>query len=114
MVAAKKQYEANRQIRSWADHGIQILRGRWGPFITDGSKNAKIPKDREADSLTLAECQALLAAAPDKKGNVKKKAATKKKATVKKAATKKKTTAKKKKATAKSSTGAKKKAAKRP
>ena len=114
LVAAKKEYEANRQIRSWADHGIQILRGRWGPFITDGSKNAKIPKDREADSLTLAECQALLAAAPDKKGNVKKKAATKKKATVKKAATKKKTTAKKKKATAKSSTGAEKKAAKQP
>ena len=109
LVAAKKEYEANRQIRSWADHGIQILRGRWGPFITDGSKNAKIPKDREAESLTLAECQDLLAAAPDKKGSVKKKAATKKKAAAKKAATKKKTTAKKKKSTA-----TKKKAAKRP
>ncbi|MDX1656903.1 MAG: topoisomerase C-terminal repeat-containing protein, partial [Candidatus Competibacteraceae bacterium] len=46
---------------------IQVLRGRYGPYITDGKKNAKVPKDRAPDSLTLEECKALLAEAPEKK-----------------------------------------------
>jgi DNA topoisomerase-1 len=40
------------------------LNGRYGPYITDKQRNAKIPKDKEPKSLTLEECQALLAAAP--------------------------------------------------
>ena len=39
--------------------GIQVLNGRYGPYITDGKKNGKIPKDREPASLTLEECQAM-------------------------------------------------------
>jgi DNA topoisomerase I len=41
-----------------------VLNGRYGPYITDKSRNAKIPKDKDPKSLTLEECQALLAAAP--------------------------------------------------
>jgi DNA topoisomerase-1 len=41
-----------------------VLNGRYGPYITDKSRNAKIPKDKDPKSLTLAECQTLLAAAP--------------------------------------------------
>jgi DNA topoisomerase-1 len=41
-----------------------VLNGRYGPYITDKERNAKIPKDKEPKSLTLEECQALLAAAP--------------------------------------------------
>jgi DNA topoisomerase-1 len=40
------------------------LNGRYGPYITDGEKNARIPKDRDPKSLTEAECAELLAAAP--------------------------------------------------
>ena len=76
---------------------IQILRGQYGPYITDGKKNAKIPKDREPASLTEAECVELIAAAPEKRGQFGKvakampaKKAAAKKAPVKKAATKKK------------------------
>ena len=70
---------------------MQILKGRWGPFITDGSKNARMPKDREPGSMTLEECLAALEAAPDRRGRKKaaKKKATRKKASKKKASKKK-------------------------
>ena len=45
-----------------------MLNGRYGPYITDGKKNGRIPKDRDPKSLTLEECQALIAAAPERKG----------------------------------------------
>ena len=96
LVAAKKQADLDRILRTFDETDVQILKGRWGPFITDGNKNARMPKDREPDSMTLEECLAALAAAPDKRS---KKKATKKKATKKKAARKKaskKKTAKKK------------------
>ena len=85
LIAAKKQADLDRILRRFEGTEVQILKGRWGPFVTDGDKNARIPKDREPDSLTLEECQALLAAAPDKRGRRKaaKKKATRKKATKK-------------------------------
>ena len=52
----------NRVIASFDEGKIQILRGRFGPYITDGEKNGRIPKDREPDSLSREECVALLAA----------------------------------------------------
>jgi DNA topoisomerase I len=57
----------NRVIASFRDGAIQILRGQYGPYITDGKKNARIPKDREPASLTEEECAELIAAAPEKK-----------------------------------------------
>src|SRR5262249_47186997 len=56
----------NRVIASFDDGAIQTLRGQYGPYITDGKKNARIPKDREPASLTQVECAALLAAAPER------------------------------------------------
>jgi DNA topoisomerase-1 len=50
------------------DVGIQVLNGRYGPYITDKQRNAKIPKDRDPKSLTLEECKALIAAAPERGG----------------------------------------------
>ncbi|ABM63089.1 DNA topoisomerase I [Halorhodospira halophila] len=67
LVREKKQADANRIIHDFGD-GIQILRGRYGPYITNGEKNAKVPKDREPDSLTHEECQDLIAKAPARKG----------------------------------------------
>lgn len=64
VIAEKELADANRLIRDFADAGIQILNGRFGPYITDRERNARVPKDREPASMTLEECQALLAAAP--------------------------------------------------
>ena len=90
VIAEKKIADANRIIQDFEEEGIQVLNGRYGPYITDKSKNARVPKDREPKSLTLEECKELLAAAPARRGKKKaKKKAAKKKA--KKKATKKKT-----------------------
>ena len=67
LIAEKKIADANRVIRDFADAGIQVLNGRYGPYVTNKKKNAKIPKDRVPAELTLADCEALLAAAPERR-----------------------------------------------
>ena len=79
LIEEKKVLDANRIIQDFEEEGIQVLNGRYGPYITDKSKNARVPKDREPDSLTLEECIELLAAAPLRGRRGKKKATKKKK-----------------------------------
>src|SRR5436190_148512 len=67
LIAAKKIADANRVIRDFPEAGIQVLNGRYGPYVTNKKKNAKIPKDRVPAELTLADCEALLAAAPERR-----------------------------------------------
>jgi DNA topoisomerase-1 len=98
LVAEKKEFDANREIKMFEGTDIKILRGRYGPYITDGNKNARIPKDVEDPaSLDLETCQELIEKAPlpksKRKKAAKKKAAAKK--AVKKKATKKKAAKKK-------------------
>jgi DNA topoisomerase-1 len=64
VIREKQIADANRLILDFPDAGIQVLNGRYGPYVTDRQRNAKIPKDRDPKSLTLEECQTLLAAAP--------------------------------------------------
>src|SRR5690606_9331899 len=66
LIKAKEEQDANRIILDFPEAGIQVLNGRYGPYITDRKKNAKIPKDREPRTLTLDECRELLAAAPER------------------------------------------------
>jgi DNA topoisomerase-1 len=129
IVQEKLEMLANRLILDFGN-GVQVLNGRYGAYITDGEKNARIPKEQEPKELTEAQCIELLAAAPVRKGGrfgkktaskktAAKKAATKKvaaeKAPVVKKAAAKKTTTKKaaSKKTAAKRTAAKKAAAKK-
>ncbi|MET0279733.1 MAG: topoisomerase C-terminal repeat-containing protein, partial [Steroidobacteraceae bacterium] len=64
VIEAKKVADANRTIQDFGVDDIQVLNGRYGPYITDKARNARIPKDRDPKTLTLEECRALLAAAP--------------------------------------------------
>ena len=93
-----------------ADEGIQVLNGRYGPYITNKAKNARVPKDREPKSLTLEECKELLAAAPERGRRGKKKVAKKtgEGEAAKKKPAKKKARKKTKKKSAKKKTVAKK------
>ncbi|MEW5825164.1 MAG: DNA topoisomerase I [Pseudomonadota bacterium] len=66
LIETKKLAEANRVIQSFAS-GLQVLNGRYGPYITDGTRNAKVPKDREPASLSEEECRTLIEQAPPPK-----------------------------------------------
>jgi len=68
LIREKLAIDANRIIREFPEAGIQVLNGRYGPYITDGKRNGRIPKDRDPKSLTLEECKALLEAAPPRRG----------------------------------------------
>jgi DNA topoisomerase-1 len=68
LIREKQIADANRLITDFPDAGIQVLNGRYGPYITNKETNARVPKARDPKSLTLEECQALLAAAPARKG----------------------------------------------
>ena len=66
LYAEKLKTEAEKNIADFGD-GIKVLKGRYGPYITDGKKNAKIPKDVEPQSITHDKAKELLKAAPAKK-----------------------------------------------
>ena len=80
LIAEKQEADANKYIKTFDEQGISILNGRYGPYITDGNKNVRIPKDQEPASLTLEQCQTMIAEAPEgRRGRRRtKKAATKK------------------------------------
>jgi len=63
LYTAKVKAEAEKNIADFGD-GVKVLNGRYGPYITDGKKNAKIPKDTEPKSVTHEQALALLSAAP--------------------------------------------------
>jgi DNA topoisomerase-1 len=65
LYAAKLEKDANKYIKEFAS-GVKIVNGQYGPYITDGKKNAKIPKETDPGSITEAAAKELLAAAPAK------------------------------------------------
>ncbi len=88
LLDEKEEIARNRIIKAFDGSDIQVLNGRYGPYISDGKLNGRIPKDREPSSLTLGEVIQFLAdtGKPMRKGFGKKAAA--KKAPAKKAAKK--------------------------
>ncbi|TAH35143.1 type I DNA topoisomerase [Candidatus Saccharibacteria bacterium] len=63
LYAEKLKAEAEKNIADFGD-GVKVLNGRYGPYITDGKKNAKIPKDTDPKSITHDQAKAMLAEAP--------------------------------------------------
>jgi DNA topoisomerase-1 len=63
-IRIKQEADANRIIRDFGVDNIQVLNGRYGPYITNKEKNARIPKHRDPKTVTLEEARALLEAAP--------------------------------------------------
>lgn len=95
LIEEKEEIARNRIIKEFDGSDIQVLNGRFGPYISDGKLNGKIPKDREPASLTFEEVTKLLeeTGKPVRKGFGKKapakKVAAKKEPAAKKAAAKK-------------------------
>ena len=88
LYTAKLQAEAEKNIADFGD-GVKVLNGRFGPYITDGTKNAKIPKDTDPKAITHEQALELLKATPAKPAR-RGRASTKSKASTKKPTTRKK------------------------
>lgn len=102
LILAKRISDAEKLILEFPESEyVKVLKGRWGPYLAIGKNNFKLPKDKEPDTLTYAECLAIagldhdptdvdagLAKAKKGKAAAKKSTAAKKPA-VKKAAAKK-------------------------
>ncbi len=82
LIAAKEKFDAERIIKKFDDSEIQILNGRFGPYIWNGKKRGKGQKnitikklfgDKDPSELSLEECVKAIS------GKIKSKAAKKKK-----------------------------------
>jgi DNA topoisomerase-1 len=60
-IAAKEKKERERHIATWGN--IQVLNGPYGPYVTDGKNNARVPKDEDAKKITEAKAKKMLAEA---------------------------------------------------
>jgi DNA topoisomerase-1 len=68
LIQQKRTADANRTIKVFDENpDVQILNGRFGPYIKAGNKNVKIPADKNPADLTLEECLALAESAPERK-----------------------------------------------
>ncbi len=69
LIQKKREADANKTIKLFPENpDIQVLNGRFGPYIKAGKKNVKIPKDKVPADLTLEECITLAENAPERKG----------------------------------------------
>jgi DNA topoisomerase-1 len=65
--------DAAKHIKGFSGSGIKVLNGPYGPYVTDGKKNARVAKDVDPAKLTEAEAKKILAEAPAKKGRFRRK-----------------------------------------
>lgn len=55
LIEEKEEIARNRIIKTFAESEIQVLNGRFGPYMTDGNFNAKVPKEIDPEQLTIDE-----------------------------------------------------------
>ncbi len=76
LIEEKREKDRNKFIKTFDDEpDLQVLNGRWGPYIAYKKKNYKIPKGTEAKELSKEDCLKLI----DEAGKAPKKKTTKKK-----------------------------------
>ncbi len=73
LIEEKREKERNKYIKTFEDEDIQVLNGRWGPYISHKKKNYKIPKDVDAKTLTLEDCKKIIKESGTKKKTTRKK-----------------------------------------
>jgi DNA topoisomerase I, bacterial len=79
LIKEKREKEEKRQIKKFEeDPELEILNGRYGPYIAYKGNNYKIPKTAKPEELSFEECQKIISEAGDKP-KTKRRAFTKKK-----------------------------------
>ncbi|QDH80266.1 type I DNA topoisomerase [Echinicola soli] len=68
LIKDKREADAKKHIKTFDENpDIQILNGRWGPYIKFAKKNYKIPKDKVAEDLNYEETIEIIENQPEKK-----------------------------------------------
>lgn len=89
IIEAKRKADRERIIKTFdEDPDMQLLKGRWGPYLKVGKNNYKLPKGVEAESLIYEDCKKIVEEAPAKKGGARTSKAAKASTPRKKAAAK--------------------------
>jgi DNA topoisomerase-1 len=73
----KKEKDAKKYIKDFGE-GLQIINGPYGPYITNGKRNVKIPKDMDENKISEAQAKELLKQAPVRKAPPKRRKKAKK------------------------------------
>jgi DNA topoisomerase-1 len=62
LILAKRQAEIDKYIKTFPENPeVQVLNGRWGPYLVVGQNNFKIPKGTDPKGLSLEDCLAIAA-----------------------------------------------------
>ena len=67
LIEDSRDKEARKLIAEFPDSGIQVLNGRFGPYIKKGRDNYKIPKKKDPQTLTEEDCVEIIEKTPKKK-----------------------------------------------
>ena len=68
LIHQKREQDRNKIIRQFDEHpGLQILNGRWGPYINLGKENFRIPKNRKPEELEYEDCLRIMEKAREAK-----------------------------------------------
>jgi DNA topoisomerase-1 len=67
VIKEKREADKKKNIKTFEKEEIEVLNGRYGPYIKSKGKNYKIPKDKKPEELTLEECKEIIEKAPAKK-----------------------------------------------
>ncbi|KJF44039.1 type I DNA topoisomerase [Draconibacterium sediminis] len=68
LIEAKREKDRNAVVKIFEeDADLQVLNGRWGPYIKHGKKNYKIPKTTKAEELTFEDCMKIIETSPEPK-----------------------------------------------
>ena len=79
LIQKKRQYEQERQIKTFEENAeLEILNGRYGPYIAMGGKNYKIPAGVDPASLDLEACMEIIQKAGEKPATPRRRKTTKK------------------------------------
>jgi DNA topoisomerase-1 len=79
LIEAKRKADRERIIKVFPENKeVQLLNGRWGPYLSIGDRNYKLPKDAKPEKLSLEDCLGIAAAAGEQGGKVRRFGAKKK------------------------------------
>lgn len=68
LIEEKREKDRKKTIKIFDDENeTKILNGRWGPYISIGKENFRIPKDKKPEELTLNDCKKIAEESKKKK-----------------------------------------------